>query len=230
MKLFYDLHIHSALSPCGDNDMTPNNIVNMSIIKGLDVIAVSDHNSIKNLYSIMEVAKNTELLVIPAMEIETAENIHILALFPDLNSAEIAYNKVYQNLPDVHNDASVFGEQLVMDNIDQIVGEEPKLLVNSIMLDFDDVVKLIRNVGGIAIPAHVDRSSYSVLSNLGAVPDMDFKYLELSKNANEDMYLYLGHKFIRNSDAHYLYDIFEAENSIECNEKTIESFFDALSK
>ena len=67
MNLFYDLHIHSALSPCGDNDMTPNNIVNMSLLKGLDVIAVSDHNSIKNLYPILEVAKDTELLVIPAM-------------------------------------------------------------------------------------------------------------------------------------------------------------------
>lgn len=230
MKLFYDLHIHSALSPCGDNDMTPNNIVNMSIIKGLDVIAVSDHNSIKNLYSVMEVAKNTDLLVIPAMEIETAENIHILALFPDLNSAEIAHSKIYQNLPDIQNDISVFGEQLILDNMDQIVGEEPKLLVNSIIMDFDDVVKLVRSVGGVAIPAHIDRSSYSVLSNLGAVPDMGFKYLELSKNANEDMYLYLGYKFIRNSDAHYLYDIFEAENSIECREKTIEAFFEALNK
>ena len=226
MKLFYDLHIHSALSPCGDNDMTPNNIVNMSILKGLDVIAVSDHNSIKNLHSIMEVARNTDLLVIPAMEIETAENIHILALFPNLDSAEIAYNEVYKNLPDIDNDKSIFGEQLILDSMDQIICEEPRLLVNSIMLDFDDVVKLIRDVGGVAIPAHIDRSSYSVLSNLGAVPDMGFKYLELSKNANEDMYLYLGYKFIRNSDAHYLYDIFEAENSIDCKERTLDSILD----
>lgn len=229
MKLFYDLHIHSALSPCGDNDMTPNNIVNMSILKGLDVIAVSDHNSIKNLHSVMEVARNTDLLVIPAMEIETAENIHILALFPNLTSAEIAYNEVYKNLPDIDNDKSIFGEQLVLDSMDQIISEESKLLVNSIMLDFNDVVKLIRSVGGIAIPAHIDRPSYSVLSNLGAVPDMGFKYVELSKNANEDMYLYLGYKFIRNSDAHYLYDIFEAENSIDCEERTIESIFNILS-
>ena len=226
MKLFYDLHIHSALSPCGDNDMTPNNIVNMSILKGLDVIAVSDHNSIKNLHSVMEVARNTDLLVIPAMEIETAENIHILALFPNLDSAEIAYNEVYKNLPDIDNDKSIFGEQLIFDSMDQIICEEPRLLVNSIMLDFDDVVKLIRDVGGVAIPAHIDRSSYSVLSNLGAVPDMGFKYLELSKNANEDMYLYLGYKFIRNSDAHYLYDIFEAENSIDCKERTLDSILD----
>lgn len=210
--------------------MTPNNIVNMSIIKGLDVIAVSDHNSIKNLYSVMEVAKNTNLLVIPAMEIESAENIHILALFPDISSAEIAYGKVYQNLPDIKNDISIFGEQLVLDKMDQIVGNEPKLLVNSTTMDFDDVVKLVRNVGGIAIPAHIDRSSYSVLSNLGAVPDMGFNYLELSKNAKEDMYLYLGYKFVRNSDAHYLYDIFEAENSIECDKKTISAFFEALNK
>lgn len=228
MKLYYDLHIHSALSPCGDNDMTPNNIVNMSILKGLDVIAVSDHNSIRNLHSVLEVAKNTELLVIPAMEVESAEGVHILTLFPDIDSAEKAYQAVYDKLPNIENEKEIFGEQLVMDTLDNVVGEEPKLLVNSTMLDFDYVVRLTRSVGGIPIPAHIDRSSYSVLSNLGAVPDLGFKYLELSKNANEEMFKYLGYKFIRNSDAHYLFDIFEAENAIECQEKTIKSIFDTL--
>ncbi len=228
MKLFYDLHIHSALSPCGDNDMTPNNIVNMSLLKGLDVIAISDHNSIKNLYSVLEVAKDTNLLVIPAMEIETAESIHVLSLFPDVASAEIAYNEVYKNLPDIKNEKDIFGEQLIMDHLDNVIGKEDKLLVNSTLIDFDDVVKLTRSVGGVAIPAHIDRSSYSVLSNLGAVPELGFNYLELSKNANEEMFKYLNCKFIRNSDAHYLYDIFEAENAIECSEKSITAVLDAL--
>ena len=230
MKLFYDLHIHSALSPCGDNDMTPNNIVNMSILKGLDVIAVSDHNSIQNLYSVMDVAKKTNLIVIPAMEVETAENIHVLTLFPNIDSAEVVYKKVYDNLPNIDNNKAIFGDQLIMDAMDNVINEEYKLLVNSTMLDFDDVIKLTRNVGGIAIPAHIDRSSYSVLSNLGTVPDLDFKYLEISKSANEDMYQYLGCKFIRNSDAHYLFDIFEAENSIECEKKTLDDFLKALSE
>ena len=228
MKLFYDLHIHSSLSPCGDNDMTPNNIVNMSLLKGLDVIAVSDHNSIKNLYSVLQVAKDTELLVIPAMEIETAESIHVLGLFPNITSAEVAYEKIYDNLPDIKNQKEIFGEQLIMNRFDNVVGEEDRLLVNSTTLDFGDVVKLIRCVNGIAIPAHIDRSSYSVLSNLGAVPDLGFHYLELSKNANEEMFKYLDYKFIRNSDAHYLFDIFEAENSIECKEKSIEAVFETL--
>ena len=113
--------------------------------------------------------------------------------------------------------------------MDNVIGEEYKLLVNSTLLDFDDVVKLVRNAGGIPIPAHIDRSSYSVLSNLGTVPDLGFKYLELSKNANEDMFRYLGCNFIRNSDAHYLFDIFEAENALECSKKTIKSVFEALS-
>jgi len=228
MKLYYDLHIHSALSPCGDNDMTPNNIVNMSILKGLDVIAVSDHNSIKNLYSVLEVAKQMDLIVIPAMEVETAEGIHILTLFPDIDSAEKVYDVVYNKLPYIENDKEIFGEQLVMDSMDNVISEESKLLVNSTQLDFDDVVKLTRSVGGIPIPAHIDRSSYSVLSNLGAVPELGFKYLELSKNANEDMFKYLGYKFVRNSDAHYLFDIFEAENFIECKEKSLNSFFSAI--
>ena len=228
MKLFYDLHIHSALSPCGDIDMTPNNIVNMSVLKGLDVIAVTDHNSIKNVNSVIEVAKNTELLVIPAMEVESAEGVHIITLFKDVKSAEVAYCEIYKNLPDIKNDKEIFGEQLIMDELDNVIDEELKLLVNSTLLNFDDLVQLTRSVGGIAIPAHVDRSSYSVLSNLGAVPEMDFKYLELSKNANKDMFEYLGYKFIRNSDAHYLYDIFEAENYLECRDKTINSVFETL--
>ena len=228
MKLFYDLHIHSALSPCGDADMTPNNIVNMSILKGLDVIAVSDHNSIKNLYPIIEVANDTDLIVIPAMEIESAENVHILSLFPNIESAECVYQKVYDKLPNIKNDKSIFGEQQILDKYDNVVGEESKLLVNSTLIDFEDVVKFVRDAGGIPIPAHIDRNSYSVLSNLGGIPDLEFKFLELSKNANKDMYTYLGHNFIRNSDAHYLWDIFEAENTLECHEKTIDAVFDVL--
>ena len=87
MKLYYDLHIHSALSPCGDNDMTPNNIVNMSLLKGLDVIAVTDHNSCGNVRAVQKAAEG-RLLVIPGMEIETSEEVHILGLFPCIESAE----------------------------------------------------------------------------------------------------------------------------------------------
>ena len=230
MKLFYDLHIHSALSPCGDNDMTPNNIVNMSILKGLDVIAVSDHNSIKNLYAVLEVAKETDLIVIPAMEVETSENVHMLTLFKDIQSAEIVYNQIYNLLPEFKNDVQAFGEQLILDNNDCVVGQEEKLLVNSCLIDISDLVSLVRKNGGVVIPAHIDRSSYSVLSNLGAVPDLDFKFLELSKNANADMYKYLGYSFIRNSDAHYLYDIFEAENYIECADKSVSSILELFKK
>lgn len=230
MKLFYDLHIHSALSPCGDNDMTPNNIVNMSIIKGLDVIAVSDHNSIKNLYSVLDVAKNTDLIVIPAMEVETSENVHMLTLFRDIKSAEYVYKFIYDSLPDINNEKDIFGEQLILNSNDEIVGCEEKLLVNSTSIDISDLVNFVKSVNGITIPAHIDRTSYSILNTLGTIPELGFKCVELSKNANEIMYEYLGYKFIRNSDAHYLYDIFEAENSLICTEKSIEAFFDALNK
>lgn len=230
MKLYYDLHIHSALSPCGDNDMTPNNIVNMSILKGLDVIAVSDHNSIKNLHAVLEVAKNTNLIVIPAMEIETSENVHMLTLFRDMDAAENAYNRIYTLLPDIKNEKEIFGEQLVINSKDEIVDYEEKLLVNSANIDIAELVELVNSVDGVVIPAHVDRSSYSILSNLGTVPDLGFRRIELSKNADEKMYEYLGYEFIRNSDAHYLYDIFEAENYLECTEKSTNSFFDAILK
>ena len=230
MKLFYDLHIHSALSPCGDDDMTPNNIVNMSIIKGLDVIAVSDHNSIKNLYAVLEVARNTDLIVIPAMEVETSENVHMLTLFRDMKSAETVYKLVYDSLPNIVNEKEIYGEQLVLNSFDDIVDYEEKLLVNSANIDMADLVKVVNSVNGIVIPAHIDRTSYSVLNTLGTVPDLGFKCVELSKNANESMYEYLGYKFIRNSDAHYLYDIFEAENLLDCDDKSINALFDSLNK
>ena len=111
MKLYYDLHIHSALSPCGDMDMTPNNIVNMSIIKGLDIIAVSDHNSVGNVRSCLKVAERSDLVVVPAMEVETSEEVHVLCLFPDIESAEKMAEQVYAALGDIKNRPEIFGDQ-----------------------------------------------------------------------------------------------------------------------
>ena len=228
MKLYYDLHIHSALSPCGDMDMTPNNIVNMSIIKGLDIIAVSDHNSVGNVRSCMKVAEGKDIVVVPGMEVETSEEVHVLCLFPDIESAEKMAGAVYAALGDIKNRPEIFGEQAFMDVEDEICGTEEKLLVTATTLSIDKVKKLADECGGVAVPAHLDRSSYSALSNLGMLPDIGFNTVEVSKKTLPENFSYLGKKIIQNSDAHYLEDISEPECSIDLPEKSAAALIEWL--
>ena len=125
MKYYYDLHIHSALSPCGDEDMTPNNIVNMSLLNGLDIIALSDHNTCKNVRAVSEVARRAGILFIPAMELETAEEIHVLCLFPSVDAAELFEREIVSPaLPDIANNESIFGRQQILDENDNETGTD----------------------------------------------------------------------------------------------------------
>ena len=231
--IYYDFHIHSLLSPCGDKDMTPNNIVNMAMLSGLDAIAVSDHNSIGNVRSAMEVGKACGVTVIPAMEVETAEEVHILTLYPSIDSAEEAYKEVYKSLPSIKNRPEIFGEQVYMDAEDNIVGYEDKLLISPTSLSINNLFDLVRSVGGLFIPAHVDRHSYSVLTNLGFIPDdLDIRHIEVSKYV-EDLPAYLSNRpdlekyfIFRNSDAHYLQDIAEKNSYLDI--KNISELFGGL--
>lgn len=223
MKAYYDLHIHSALSPCADDDMTPNNIVNMALIKGLDVIAVADHNTCGNVRAVTDAA-NGRLLVVPAMEIETAEEVHVLSLFPTIESAEEMWNIVKSHRMNIKNRPDIFGHQLYMDSDDNITGEEEYLLVSAIGLGIDEVFKAVRELGGVPIPAHIDRSSCSVVSNLGFIPsELDVKTVEITeKNLDVWSEKYNGCKIITNSDAHYLGDISEPIRYMEICNKNIE--------
>lgn len=228
MKFYYDLHIHSALSPCGDMDMTPNNIVNMAVLKGLDIIAVSDHNSIGNVRAVMEVSKDKPITVVPAMEVETSEEVHVLCLFSDIKNAENAEAELKTKFTFVLNRPEIFGEQAFMNSEDEIAGYEDNLLVTATNLSIDDVKELADRNGGVAIPAHVDRSSYSVLSNLGVLPDIGFNTIEVSKKTTPESYEYLRKKIIQNSDAHYLWDISERESNIELPECSAEALIKYL--
>ena len=122
--IYYDFHIHSALSPCGDKDMTPNNIVNMAAIIGLDAIAISDHNSVGNVRAAMKVGEQVGVKVLAGMEVETAEEIHVLTLYETMEAAEEVAKRVYDALPDIKNRPEIFGNQYYMDENDNIVGEE----------------------------------------------------------------------------------------------------------
>jgi PHP family Zn ribbon phosphoesterase len=224
MKYAVDLHIHSALSPCADKDMTPNNIVNMAVLKGLDAIAVTDHNSAANLESISKCAKKKGLVFIPGMEVETSEEIHIVCLMPDPESMSMLHDAVQQALPRIDNRPDIFGRQLILDENDNQVGEEPRMLLTAANLTTDEVFRLVKELNGVAVPAHVDRSSYSILSNLGLVPEeLDIRYLEISRDCDSAGFR-LTHPeldryhLVRSSDAHYLGDILERENMLELDE------------
>ena len=217
MKYYYDLHMHSDLSPCGDGDMTPNNIVNMAKLNGLDVIALSDHNTSGNLRAAARVAEQVGIIFVPGMELETAEEIHVLCLFPDVDSAERFDKEVVSPaLPDVPNNERIFGFQHFLDENDEITGCEPRYLLNATSISVDNVRDLVSSYGGVAVPAHVDKQTKSIISVFGMVDkSMGFRTLELSVNAPEDFpetqFSLKGENYfyLHDSDAHYLYHIAE---------------------
>ena len=170
MKAAYDFHMHSCLSPCGDEDMTPNNMVNMALLCELDIIAITDHSSCGNCRAAMRAGERAGLAVVPGMELTTAEEAHILCLFPGIDAAEEFDRYVYARLMDVKNDPAIFGRQLYLNENDEIVGEEPRLLTTATEIGVYDVQQLCLSHGGVAIPAHLNKSSYSILSSMALSP------------------------------------------------------------
>lgn len=226
MKYYYDLHIHTALSPCADEDMTPNNIVNMALLKGLDFIAITDHNHAGNVEAVVECARGKDIVVIPGMEVESAEEVHLLCLFPDVTAAHEMQQLVFDHLPDMRNRADIFGSQILYNSRDEIVGQEARLLLTATSLTVDNVKKEAEKLRGAVIPAHIDRNAFSIISNLGFISeDMNFTTIEVSKNAKVsellEKHAYLRrYKMMHNSDAHHLGDISEARHFLELTSKS----------
>lgn len=234
MELFYDLHIHSCLSPCGDDDMTPANIVGMAAVKGLDVIAVTDHNSCKNCEAAMAAGEEYGVLVVPGMEICTAEEVHAVCLFPDLERAMDFDGLVHSLLPPVENRPEIFGRQQIYDCGDQVRGEEPYLLINACAISFDSLWELVRQRDGVMFPAHIDKTANSLIANLGFIPpDSQFTAAEvkdlkhLHRLRRENPYLE-GCRIVSNSDAHYLEHIHEPELTISVGERSAAAVVRAL--
>ena len=220
IPLFYDLHIHSCLSPCGDDDMTPANIAGMAAVKGLDVIALTDHNSCRNCPSAIYHGEKHGVTVIPGMELTTREEVHVICLFPTLENALAFDSLVYKELMPFPNREDIFGKQQIMDPTDRVIGTVENLLINATSIPFDDVFSLTASYGGIAYPAHVDKASNSLLSNLGFVPpDSTFACAEFHDFENlhwikKEHPYFEGCRAICCSDAHYLEDILEPEYQI----------------
>ena len=219
-KYYYDLHIHSCLSPCGDNDMTPNNIAGMASLKGLQIIALTDHNTCKNCPAFIKACKKNGVVGIPGMELTTAEEIHLLCLFKKLENAMDFSSEVEKYMYDIKNKPDIFGEQIILDENDNICGYEEKLLINATMLDLDSAVKLAYKYNAFVCPAHIDKQSNGIIGILGSFPEKpEFSYAEISDIAKTEQlrqnYMNLANcSFLCNSDAHYLWDIHEADNYI----------------
>lgn len=234
MRLYYDLHIHTALSPCGDNDMSPMNIVNMAILKGLDVIAITDHNSVKNCLPCIEVAKNKDIIVIPGMEIQTREEAHLLCLFKNIKEALNFEESIEDHMQNKLNNPNFFGEQLIFDKRNNIIDKEERLLITSVDFNISQIFSMVSSLDGVVIPAHLDKKNFSVISNLGFLPiDINITTIEISTKCNKQKFIdnnkYLEkYNIIINSDAHYLGDISEADNYIEVDKKDTEEIFKFL--
>ncbi|MFP4016835.1 MAG: PHP domain-containing protein [Halanaerobiales bacterium] len=208
-----DFHIHSCLSPCADILMTPGNIIKKAIEVGLNVIAITDHNSAGNVEVSLELARDTDLVVIPGMEVASVEEIHLLCLFNTLEQVLAWQERVYQSLPERENDEDFFGYQLLTDNNDEYIAKEKRLLAAATDMSVNDIVVEVKNLGGVVIPSHIDRKYNSIISNLGFVPpELDFQVLEVSRNGDisklYEQYSFLkSYSLIHNSDSHYLESI-----------------------
>ena len=236
MKCYYDLHIHSCLSPCGDMDMTPNNIVNMAKLLGLSAIALTDHNTAKNCEALVKVGQKAGLCIVPGMELTTSEDIHIVCLFPTLSDA-LSFDKyVSEHQLKIKNRPDIYGRQVIMDEEDNEAGEIPDLLVMATDISVTKVKELVESFGGIAYPAHIDRDSMSILSVLGEISETyGFTTAELYDTNKKDELLssypiLKSMNIITNSDAHYLENMREAENFFELDEITPKAIIEKLKK
>lgn len=234
-RITYDLHIHSCLSPCGSDDSTPANIVGMAIVAGLDAISITDHNSCLNVSAAMELGEAYGVTVIPGMELTTSEEVHVLCYFKELEKA-MAFNRyVSENTPAIQNKPEFFGHQPVVDSDDNVIREENQLLTVASNISFDYVQRILNDYDGLMVPAHINKATTSLLSNLGMLPENpDFTAVEIQATDKipelTENYPYLQKcHILTSSDAHYLKDIQDPVHVLHAEENTAESIVDALS-
>lgn len=216
-RYYYDFHIHSCLSPCGDNDMTPNNIAGVCALAGLQIAALTDHNSVKNCPAFYQAAKKQGIIPVAGMELTTAEDIHVVCLFEELADAMAFGVAVDERRIRIPNRVDIFGDQIIMNAEDEPIGVEEDLLPNATMLSLDDVPPLVEQYRGVCFPAHIDREANGIIAILGTVPEYPaFDCAELRDHINKEEYqakypILQNKRLLCGSDAHYLWDIRDAE-------------------
>ena len=208
-----DLHIHTVLSACAEIEMLPDLIVERAQALALNLIAVTDHNSAENAAAVINAAQGTEIVVLPGMEVQTREEVHVLCLFDTLEQALAWQGIVYGHLPRLKNKEETFGTQIVLDPRGDPIGLNGRLLLTSTHLSVEEVVRRVQQLEGLCIPAHVDRPAYSIIANLGFVPpDLGVAGVEISQlvgveEARRRFPQLAGLSLVGNSDAHRLKDM-----------------------
>ncbi len=233
MKIAADLHIHSTLSPCSSLEMSPAAIVRRARELNLDAIAVTDHNSMANCFSTADIGSKNNVQVFFGMEAQTREDVHILCLFQNRGQAEQFNDRIYALLPDIKNNPDYFGDQVVVDEQDNIIRHEEKLLLNALDASIPELIELVKRYRGVAIPAHVESAPFGLLVSLGLIPgELDVSVMELSCATRPELALktfpdLARYPLISNSDAHFLKDIGRAYTVFDAAEVSLAALIEA---
>ena len=228
-----DLHVHTCLSPCADLTMSPRKIVAEVLRQQLDIIAITDHNSAENVSAVRKAAAGSAVVVLAGMEVCTVEEAHVLAVFDNPESALALQALVFDHLQG-ENNPDVFGLQVIANEADEVEGFQEKLLIGATDISLEETVKAVHRLGGLAIAAHIDRESFSVIGQLGFIPEtVRFDALEISTNiSNEEAGTrfreYAAYRFIRNSDAHFLDQLGKNATGFLLEQPTLQEIADVL--
>lgn len=225
-RYYYDLHIHSCLSPCADDDNTPNNLAGIASLSEIDILALTDHNTTENCPAFFAACERFGIIPIAGMELTTSEDIHAVCLFEKLEDAMLFNEFIKSKRFLIKNRTEIFGRQLVMNSEDEIIREEEHLLSNATSLSIEEVYETVIKYGGVCYPAHIERISGGIIGILGSFPESaGFTAYEISDKAKEkeiaEKYSLKGLRTVVSSDAHTLSDVRDKENYFE--------FRDALS-
>ncbi|NIM58628.1 MAG: PHP domain-containing protein [Candidatus Aminicenantes bacterium] len=226
-----DLHIHTCLSPCTELDMSPNGILTAAKKKEINIIGICDHNSSENSLAVMNAARKMNINVFPGMEVTSSEEVHVLALFDEINNALKLQEHVYENLPG-ENDEEAFGMQVIVNEKEEVLGTNNKLLIGATTIPLEKIIRTIHSLNGIAIASHIDRESFSIIAQLGFIPDnLELDALEISPSITREE---AKKKYSDNypltcsSDAHYPDDIGKAFTSFLLEDGTVDEVRKAL--
>ncbi len=226
-----DLHIHTCLSPCTELSMSPKGILTAAKHKGIDILGICDHNSSENSLAIMKAAKKMQVHILPGLEVTSEEEVHVLALFDDIGNALKLQEHVYQNLPG-KNDEESFGMQVIVNEIEEVLGFNDRLLIGATTIPLDEVIGLIHALEGLAIASHINREAFSIIGQLGFIPDkLRLDALEISPSITieeaKKKYPY-NYPITCSSDAHYPDDIGKSYTSFLIQDGTVSEIKKAL--
>ncbi len=233
-----DLHIHTSLSPCADEEMFPGRIIKQAKMNDLDIIGICDHNSAENVIATQKIGEKEDIAVIGGIEATSQEEVHTLALFDNIDELFKFQEIIYEKLPGF-NDEEVFGRQLIINKNDEVTGSNSRLLIGATSLPLQEIVQAICSLGGLSIASHIDRENFSIIAQLGFIPEgLLLDALELSPNYKNQVGSFSGIKLnpesyglplVTFSDAHFLNDIGKSFTIFLMKEASIGEIKKALS-